>query len=927
MIKETTISRAVRVMFASGLAVGMHAAIAQTSAPDATIQRVEVTGSSLKRVDSETALPVTTVSKADIAKIGATSTQELLATISALSTAGSTNNSTGAGSSTYGLSSISLRGLGAERTLVLVNGRRLAAFAGGGGAAVNVNVIPLAAIERVEVLKDGASGVYGSDAVAGVVNFILSKSFQGIEAQIGGGTPTHKGGAQNQKYSVTAGFGDLDADRYSVVMSASAERERALFANERGFASTGNRPPYFSSGATGQGNIEGAIIPGTNPLQTVGQFNPNTPLYGNPLAANGHCGDIQMFAAPKPTTLGATQCVFDSAAFVGLTPKRELNNFTANGTFKINDNHQLFADVLYSESTVTQSFQGSPLKSGFVATDAEFDKQGVTPALILYPSNPAYQNIAVPYLQSKGYTSLIGQPLSITSRVFDYGNRVSEDKSKQSRIVLGAKGTVLNQDYEVGLTYNESKIDGFVPGGYFSQVAYAKIINDPANNWNPWAPGGVQTGALADKLKAAQYTGGTLHGKSTSTSFDSKIAGDLPTVAGITAQYALGLQSRIEKLQTTPSPALEAGDIAGLGGSVPPVDRERKINSLFGETNVPILKNLDFGTAVRYDHYDDVGASTNYKANVRWQPVKQVVVRASAGSGFRAPTLTDLWQPQTVGTSETFNDPKTNANNIQVNALTGGNPNLKPEESRQKSVGLVLAPINNFTVGIDWFKINVSDILSTPSAQEVVSRFRAGDAAYKNFVTLNSSGEIQSIKTLTTNSGNATVKGFDLFANYRQNTSIGRFDVNLNGTYMDQFDQTSPGGDLSHKVGTLVDSSGNPVLGAQNGGVVLRWKHTLATTWSKDKWSATVIQNYSSRYEAGWNLNDERTYVGAQATYDLNVTYKPIKPLTLAVGVRNLFDKQPSIFVPVSNQFQYGYDINQYDPRGRFLYANATYRF
>jgi iron complex outermembrane receptor protein len=926
MIKETTISRAVRVMFASGLAVGMQAAIAQTSAPEAPIQRVEVTGSSLKRVDSETALPVTTVSKADIAKIGATSTQELLSTISALSTAGSTSNSTGAGSSTYGLSSISLRGLGAERTLVLVNGRRLAAFAGGGGAAVNVNVIPLAAIERVEVLKDGASGVYGSDAVAGVVNFILSKSFQGIEAQIGGGTPTHKGGAQNQKYSVTAGFGDLDADRYSVVMSASAERERALFASERGFASTGNRPPYFSSGATGQGNIEGAIVPGSNPLQTVGQFNPNTPLYGNPLA-NGHCGDIQMFAAPKPTTLGATQCVFDSAAFVGLTPKRELNNFTANGTFKINDNHQLFADVLYSESTVTQSFQGSPLKSGFVATDDEFAKQGVTPALILYPSNPAYQNIAVPYLQSKGFTSLIGQPLSITSRVFDYGNRISEDKSKQSRIVLGAKGTVLNQDYEVGLTYNESKIDGFVPGGYFSQVAYAKIINDPANNWNPWAPGGVQTGALADKLKAAQYTGGTLHGKSTSTSFDSKIAGDLPTVAGITAQYALGLQSRIEKLQTTPSPALEAGDIAGLGGSVPPVDRERKINSLFGETNVPILKNLDFGTAVRYDHYDDVGASTNYKANVRWQPVKQVVVRASAGSGFRAPTLTDLWQPQTVGTSETFNDPKTNANNIQVNALTGGNPNLKPEESRQKSVGVVLAPINNFTVGIDWFKINVSDILSTPSAQEVVSRFRAGDAAYKNFVTLNSSGEIQSIKTLTTNSGNATVKGFDLFANYRQNTSIGRFDVNLNGTYMDQFDQTSPGGDLSHKVGTLVDSSGNPVLGAQNGGVVLRWKHTLATTWSKDKWSATVIQNYSSRYEAGWNLNDERTFVGAQATYDLNVTYKPIKPLTLAVGVRNLFDKQPSIFVPVSNQFQYGYDINQYDPRGRFLYANATYRF
>lgn len=928
MMKETLIARSVRVMCAGGLAVGMQAAIAQTTAPEAPIQRVEITGSSLKRVDSETALPVTTLSKADIARTGATSTEELLGTISALSTAGSTSNSTGAGSSTYGLSSISLRGLGAERTLVLVNGRRLAAFAGGGGAAVNVNVIPLAAIERVEVLKDGASGVYGSDAVAGVVNFILNKSFKGIEAQVGGGVPTHGGGAQNQKYSVTAGFGDLDEDRYSVVLSASAERERALFASARGFASTGNRPPYFTSGATGQGNIEGAIVPGSNPAQFNGPFSGSSPLYGNPLADAGKCGDINMIAAPGKTAQGAQTCVFDSAAFVGLTPKRELNNFTANGTYKINDNHQLFADVLYSESTITQSFQGSPVRASFLETDAEFAKQGVTPALILYPSNPAYQNTAVPYLQKMGYTSLIGQPLAITSRVFDYGNRISEDKAKQSRIVVGAKGTVMNQDYEIGLTYNESKVDGYVPGGYFSQVAYAKIINDPANNWNPWAPGGVQTGALADKLKSAQYTGSTLHGKSTSTSFDSKLAGDLPEIAGITAQYAVGLQSRIEKLQTTPSEALEAGDIAGLGGSVPPVDRERKINSLFTETNVPVLKNLDLGAAVRYDHYDDVGSSTNYKANARWQPIKQVVLRASAGSGFRAPTLTDLWQPQTVGSSESFNDPATHQNQIQVNALTGGNPDLKPEKSRQKSVGIVLAPIDNFTVGLDWFKINVSDILSTPSAQEVVSRFRAGDAAYANFVTLNSSGQITGIKTLLTNTGDAVVKGFDLFANYRKNTDYGRFDVALNGTYMDQFDQTSPGGDISHKVGTLVDSAGNPVLGAQNGGVVLRWKHTLATTWSKDKWTATVIQNFSSRYEAGHRYeDDERTFIGANATYDLNVTYKPIKPLTLTVGVRNLFDKQPEIFVPVSNQFQYGYDINQYDPRGRFLYVNASYRF
>jgi iron complex outermembrane recepter protein len=523
MMKETVLSRSVRLICAGGLVLGMHAAQAQ-SAPD-TIQRVEITGSSLKRVDAETALPVQVMTKAEITRTGATSTQELLTSISALSSAGSTQNSTGAGSSTYGMSSISLRGLGDERTLVLVNGRRLAAFAGGGGAAVNVNVIPLSAIERVEVLKDGASGVYGSDAVAGVVNFILSKSFKGVEVTAGYGSPTESGGGQNNKASITGGLGDLSTDGYSVVVSASFEKEKLLKASDRAYAASGNNSPYYTAGATGQGNIEGAIIPGAYPNDRVPGFG-NSPGtgYGNPLADSGKCESIQMFKNATNSTKGAPYCAFDSAAFVGLIPKRELKNLTANGTFKVNANHEVFADLLYSESTVTQSFQGSPLRRGFLETDGEFAKQGVHPALLLYPSNPVYQSIAVPYLTKNNFTSLIGKPLAITSRVFDFGNRTSVDEAKQSRMVIGAKGTVIGQDYEVAVSSNESKINGTVPAGYFSQVAYAKIINDPANNWNPWAPGAVQTGALADKLKAAQYTGGTLVGKSKSDNFDAKIS-------------------------------------------------------------------------------------------------------------------------------------------------------------------------------------------------------------------------------------------------------------------------------------------------------------------------------------------------------------------------------------------------------------------
>ena len=932
MMMETVMSRSIRLMFAGGLAMSVGVvANAQTATDTAPMQRVEVTGTSLKRVDAETALPVQVLTKEEITRIGATSTAELLNSISSLSSSGGVSNAAGAGVSTYGLAAISLRGLGSERTLVLVNGRRLAAFAAGGGATVNVNVIPLSAIERIEVLKDGASGVYGSDAVAGVVNFILSKDFKGIEVAGSYGTPTTSGGGQNSKGSITAGFGDLEKDRYSVVLSASAEKEKALFAKDRSFAKTGNNLPFYSAGANGQGNIQGAIIPGAypnSPDRVPGFGNSQATSYGNPLAANNACETVQMFRNSTLSTKKAPFCAFDSAAFVGLIPDRDLKNFTGNLTVKVTDSFSLFGDALYSQSVVTQSYQPNPIRRSFLTTDAQFAAQGVDPALILYPSNPVYQSVVVPYLTTQGFNSLIGKPLAITSRVFDFGGRVNRDEAKQSRFTVGGKGTVVGQDYEVALTTNESKVESSVPGGYFSQVAYVKIINDPANNWNPYIAGGAQTGALADKLKTSAYAGGVLSGKSKSNEVDAKMTGDLPTVAGITAQYAVGVQGRRESYSIVPTDAANSGDIAGLGSPVVPIDRNRTIKSTFAETSIPLLKNLDLGAAVRNDRYNDVGNSTNYKLNVRYQPIRSVLLRASQGSGFRAPTLSDLWTPQVTGTSEQFTDPATGQSNLQVNAISGGNPNLKPERSRQRSVGIVLSPATGLTVGADLFQIKIKDILATPSTQEVVSRFRAGDPAYKDLVVL-SGNDIDTVKTILANTGDAKVRGADVFAAFRTVTSYGKFDAALNGTYMSQFDQTSPGGTISHKVGTIVDENGDPVLGASTfGGVVLRWKHQLSGTWTLGDFATTLTQNYYSKYETGNRQGDgERNFIPAQALYDANLQYKGVQNLTVGLGVRNMFNRQPPVFVPVSNQFQAGYDVTQYDPRGRFVYLTAAYRF
>jgi iron complex outermembrane recepter protein len=896
-------------------------------------------------------LPVQVLTREDISRSGATSTEQLLQTISAMSSQGGINNSTGAGNSTYGQSSISMRGLGEDRTLVLVNGRRLASFAGGNGSSINVNTIPIAAIERVEILKDGASGVYGSDAMAGVVNFILIKDFQGVELSATAGTPTRSGGGNSQKASIVAGFGDADKSRFNLTLSGSFEKDTALMAKDRGFAKTGNIPPYVAAAATGQGNIEGGYNPatggpydpalenvvGNTPGRQAGFGNSPGTGYGNPMAAANNCGAINMYLDTTQTTKGAPFCTFDSNAFVGLIPKRELATFSGNLEFKITDGLTAFGDGLYSQSTVTQQFQPSPMRRSFMVTDALFAQQGVEPALLIRPTNPNY-SIAQDYLTAmeaanpgQGYGALIGQPLAVTARVFDFGPRTSEDKSKQTRLTGGLRGSFAAQEWEMAVAQNESKVSGTVPDGYFSQVAFARAVNAPTSDYNPWALN--QSAAFNAALAAAgaKYTGATLDAKSKSTSLDGKLSGELASLPAGPLLYAAGLQTRKESFVTSPSPALETGDIAGLGGATPPVDADRKISSLFGELNVPILKGLEGNLALRSDKYSDVGNSTTYKAAMRYQPAAEVLLRGSLGTGFRAPTLVDLWQPQTLGSSEQFNDTGpggTGQTDLQVNSLTGGNPNLKPEKSKQYSMGVGFQPSKSFNFTVDYFDIRIDNIISTPSAQEVVSRFRAGDPAFASLVTLNGN-DIESITQTLQNVGTAKARGIDLEANFRENIGEGRLDIGMSGTYMIQFDQTSPGGVTSQKVGTMVDPNGDPVLstnGVQDG-VVLRWKHYLSATWTQGPFAFTFAQNYYRGYRDGNDLEGNEHHVPSQALYDMNLTYGIMKNFKIAVGAKNVFDKDPPMFIPTGNQFQAGYDITMYDPRGRFVYLTGSYKF
>ncbi len=935
MIKRTSISSAIKLGVAGGAfgAVGVLA-MAPAFAQDQPAQRVEITGSSIKRIDAETALPVTVITRDEITRSGVANMEQLVSTISASSTAQATKGSDLAGLATYGLSSVSLRGLGDNRTLVLLNGRRLAVFAGT-GSQVDINSIPLSAIERVEVLRDGASAVYGSDAVAGVINFILRKDFNGLEGTLDLGTPTRSGGGKVNRANLLFGAGDLGADGFNAMVGLDLERSDALFARERSFAATGNRPPFFTSGATPTGRIEGIWDPSKTAAQNArdpangNPFGIVTSGYGNPNAPD-RCAEIGMYSSGTGGVDGAfDNCAFDSAPFVGLFPKVEHVDVFGTLKWQLGPSATLYAEGMYARNRLTEAYQPSPVRADFLTTDSAFTTSDQA-ALLVYPNNPAYQSILVPYFQSHDLQAMIDSnlPIAVTLRTLQIGPRTEIDTNTQSRLVAGVQGSYQDWDYDVAAMLNQGRTGGRVVDGYFSLVGLARALNDPASNWNPWAPNGVQDAALTQKINATKYVGPTISGMSRLLSLDASVQGTLTQLPGGPLQAAFGSTLRQERFKIDVPTILGTGDIAGLDGATKPEDDTRKVAALFTEFNIPVIKGLDVNASARYDRYSDVGSTTNGKLSASWKPVPEVLLRAAAGTGFRAPTLPELHQPQTLGTTEQFVDPLFAADGpIQANADVGGNPALKPEKSKQFSFGVVLSPVPSVTLGADYFAIKIDQYIAAPAALGLIIAARAGKPLYgPDDVVFAPDGSVDKVRQTLRNAASAKVEGIDLNANWQDKFDFGKLGLSLSGTYMNKFDLTTLAG-VQHSVGSIVQDDGTPLDVAQLG-VVSRWKHTLTGTWSYEGWTTTLVQNFYNRYRDANNQEDGVAhYVGSTATYDAQVAYEGIKDLSLALGVKNLFDSDPPLFIGNGNSFQFGYDPTNYDPRGRFVYVRATYKF
>jgi len=972
MFREVPLSRSLRLAFGGGLTglamvampVFAQTSIGTTAGGDEVVQkgdRVEVTGSSIKRIDAESGSPLQVVTHEDIQRLAPQNVEELLRTISATNSIGGIATAQSAGSSNSNVSTVSLRGLGSQRTLVLVNGRRVSTFGGladaGAVSSIDVNSIPVAAIERIEVLKDGASAIYGSDAIAGVINFILRSDYQGalIESQYG--QTTHAGDGRSYSSDVVLGFGDLQKDRFNVMLTAAWEKVQAIYGAQRAYA-TG---PTYENGY--QDYTSGNVYPANIVINAGGSTrNFLAPTYAAQVA-NGtyptfgftNCNPAT-YASVDPVLKGTRVCRAANQPLVPLIPDQRRASVGLSGQFAITPSSTAYVDLNTSRVITKTIEQASPISQtvgSIPTTNPEYAAQqallagpvgagitagygaGQTAALpgttfFVLPTTSPYYPAAF-----AAAVGLPGSPLLLNYRSYEVGGRQLRDESTSGRVVAGVKGTSYNWDYDIGVLHAESKLKELTVGGYEMYSAILPLLDSGVVN-----PFGYSSAAVLQQLKATQYIGQVFETKTQFSSVNGHASREIYNLPAGPISLAVGGDLRRESYSENTAAEYQIGDITGYGGNGLPIDKARNIEAGFLELSVPIIKGLDVDVAGRYDNYEYVGNTFNPKATLRWQPIKQFLARASIGTGFRAPALDELYAPVVTGVSSELSDPircaaegPTGADcGKQYNVLTGGNTKLSPEKSTSLTYGFQVEPSDYVHLGVDYFDIKLRNTITIGgiNAADVLDSV-ADEQKYSYLLTRGPAdqygpGPITAISQQNLNLRKTHVRGLDFDLKLRAPLSYGRVTAALNGTYFLSYDQQSDDG-----------SYGAGVANASAlAGVLPRWKHIASLSYDYGPYSGSLIQNFQSAYLdypttgqiTGQDPNPIIRRVGVYETFDVQASYTGVKNLKMTLGVKNVFDKDP----PYSNvngafYFQGGYDPSYADPHGRFVYARLGYEF
>lgn len=843
------------------------------------VQKVTVTGSSIKGVAAQSASPITIIKGEDLAKQGITTVEEALNKVSANQPGFSTSQNVGA-SNTEG-SSANLRALGTDKTLVLLNGRRLA-YSPFSTSTTNLNIIPMAMVERIEILRDGASAVYGADAIAGVINFITKKSFEGLSISGGLLQPEQKGG-DKQDVSIFGGYGDLDEQGFNIYGVVDYRRSNDVMAKDRKISRRGGVIPELGLDASSANSFPANI------------YDPTSGVLANPYG-DTNCNNTTNVTADDGL------CFLNTQTVIGIIPQSETISALGRGTFKLSDTFNAIGEYIFSRNEVTTSIAPDVYSRSVTLPKSSqyYPGMGITPAVDGLSDDPLEL-----YLRSQG------------------GNRSGKTTTDSHRAFAGIEGEAYGWDINGGITYAKSEATDSFNSGYLNQSKVQAALND--GTLNPFG-----TSANPDIWKSFTVNGDTNQATLESTTADFTVSRPIYTLPAGDVGFAFGGSfSKQEWDQKINSEIVAQVPGSGIDPNKPISTGDRDITALFTEFQIPLLKNLELQLAARYDDYSDFGDTFNPKVALRWEPLKQLMFRTSYSTGFRAPSLYDINAPTSeTYTGSKYNDPKLCPNgvaispqyqtecNVQFKRTQGGSPDLKPEESTSYTAGFVFEPIKNLVFTADYYNIEVDNLIDSISDSMIF----ADTVKYADRFVRGEDGRLKYVNTSLINMGGLKTQGVDLSLNYvTAMTNTGRFGFGIDGTYVIKYDkQEEKGGEWVGRVGSYYNQQ-----------VYNRWKHVANLNWSYENWKMIFEQQFMRGYKDQNGIGEDKFdhhRVSDYTLYNISSTYSGFKNLELTAGIKNIFDQNP----PASNvtdNFQYGYDSSYADPLGRTYFVRGTYKF
>ena len=884
----------------AGLAA-QHAVLAQDL-------RVTVTGTNIKRTDADTAAPVQVITREDIQQSGLQTIQEVVRRITA------NNNGTISPSWTNGFSpsgtAVSLRGLGPNNTLVLVNGRRMANFGladDGHISYVDLSQIPFDTVERIEVLKDGASAIYGSDAVAGVVNVILRQQFAGVSATASAGT-TYNGEGSQWRAAITGGIGDLTRDRYNAYVTLDYQKQEASPMN-RGRQYVGTNDLRFMGlpdtrfgnplsgyfGASPLGNVQ--PVPAANPDGDPGEFR----------SLPGAC---------PPANRDSGFCRWDVKDYLDIVPSIERINLFARGAYNVTDAIQAYAELSYFK-VETYTRNGPP------ATQANwYDASTI--------SIRSSQNIYLPVGHPDNPYSAGGEVARLSYVDAALGGTDARYVTDTQRYLLGVKGTGAGWDWDVAGLYVRtatevtryhfyqydrllSGLAGTGPYGFY-RIGAAASLNDP-EVYDSIAP------PLA-------YT--TV---SENTMFDAKASRDLYKLAGGPLTLAVGYEFRREELANPGLPGAFTGNVLGVGYSAG--FGARNVNALFAEFHAPLLRNLELTGAVRYDDYSDFGSTWNPKVGVKWTPVPSLVLRGTWETAFRAPGLYETSTAGAIAGSTIVVDPvrcPITGSPEDCSAYTlgifTGNPYIRPETSTTYTLGVIWEPVPGLSGTLDYWNIEVRDQITFGSVQATVNdpaRFPSAQIGRdtNNLPGIPNSGTLLYVQAPFQNANSVKTDGIDLDVVWRQSLrDYGTLTAEFQWTHVFRYEQTFANGVALDYVGTQgsydVSSAGGTPTDRMN----------LIVGWQRGPWNVAGTVRYVSDYsevpfrnavtpdQCLTALTGPTCHVPSFTTLDLSAMYAGFRDWQVFGSIINVFNRLAP-FNPAAAYGNINYNFN-------YAYSGAT---